>query len=376
MKQQVSVVKCANYNQEALSAKVREAVELIGGLQHHVKPGSKVLLKPNLLMAIEPERAITTHPGFVRAVIKILKEIDCKIYLGDGPSVFTGDIEDIVNVYERTGIKKIAEEEKIELVAFTKGFMQGYFPLTSWVKECDCIINLPKLKTHSFMVITGAVKNLFGLIPGRFKLECHKNFYQPEKFARMLLDIYEIAKPALNIVDGIQGIEGEGPATSGTKRDFGFVMASADAVAIDVTLAKLMSLPAASIFTNREAARREIISADLENIEFKGEDSSSCVISDIKLPNVSLRQILIYKLPDSLANVLKRMITFHPKIDSDVCRLCEACIKNCPQKAMSEKGGKIVIDYSQCISCFCCQEICPYAAIVTKKSLLAKMMGM
>ncbi len=376
MKPQVSIVRCASYDRELVCAKVREALELTGGIMRHVKPGSKVLLKPNLLMAIEPERAITTHPEFVRAVIKLLKEIDCKIYLGDGPSVFGGNIEDIVKVYERTGIKKIAEQENVELVIFTKKFMQGYFPLTTWLKECDCLVNLPKLKTHNFMVITGAVKNLFGLIPGTFKLECHKNFYQPEKFARMLLDIYEIAKPALNIIDGIHGIEGDGPATSGTRRDFGLVMASSDAVAIDVALAKIMSLPSESVFTNQEAARRKILSADLGNIEIKTDDVPDFAIADIKLPRVSLKQTLVYKLPAPVANILKRMISFHPKIDSDACQLCEACIKNCPQKTMAKKDGRVVIDYSRCISCFCCQEVCPYAAIGTKKSLLARIMGM
>lgn len=371
-----SVVKCPGYNPDELFSKVKEAIELIGGIEKFIRPDSKVLLKPNLLMAEDPESAITTHPEFARAVIKILKAINCKVYAGDSPSVFGGQIEDTLRVYERTGIKRIALEENIELVTFQERFIHNSIPLANWIRECDYVVNLPKLKTHSFMVITAGVKNLFGLIPGASKLEAHKNFYQPEKFAGMLLDIYGIVKPALTIIDAIQGIEGDGPATSGLKRDFGFILASSDALAADVVLAKMMNLKSQAIFTNQEAVRRRLAAADLGNIEIKGKDAASFSISGVKLPKVSLKQALVYKLPGPLAHLLKKMLYFHPKIDSDVCRLCEACVKNCPQDAMSNKDGRIVIDYTQCISCFCCQEVCPYAAIGTKKSLLAKIMGM
>ncbi len=372
---EVSIVRCTTYNQEELFVQVKQAVELIGGLDKFIKPGSKVLLKPNLLMAIEPEAAITTHPEFIRSVIRLLKEINCKIHLGDGPSVFGENSEDILKVYQQTGIKKITDEEKIELVIFNKRFMHSYFPLTTWVKECDYVINLPKFKTHSFMLLSGAIKNLFGLVPGTFKLECHKNYFQQEKFAGVLLDIYQAVKPALTIVDGISAIEGNGPATSGKRRDLGFILAGADSVAIDVIMAKIMRIQPDCIFTNKEAARRKLGNTDLNNIEIKGEKLSSCIIADFKLPDVSLKQVLVNKFPGFVANVLKKLITIQPLVDSDLCRLCEACVKNCPQKTMSVQEGKLVIDYSQCISCFCCQEACPHGAIAIKKSFLAKLLG-
>lgn len=376
MKSQVAIVTCSTYNQQELFPKVREAIGLLGGIAKFVKPHSKVLVKPNLLMAIEPQRAITTHPEFVRSVVKLLQEIGSKVYLGDSPSVFEDNSDDIQNLYERTGMKKIAEEEKVELVVFDKRFMRGYFPLTQWIKECDCIVNLPKFKTHEYMILTGAVKNLFGLIPGTFKLECHKNFYQPEKFANMLLDIYEEVKPAISIVDGISGIEGNGPATSGIKRDFGLIVAGQDAVAVDSVLARIMDTPAEYVYTLKEAARRNIGVTVAEDIELKGNALSSCVVERFKLPETSLKQTIKNNLPTPIRNILKRLITFHPKIDSDLCRLCEVCVKNCPQKTMSNKEGKIIIDYSQCISCFCCREVCPYAAIGMKKSFWARMLGM
>lgn len=375
-KSQVAIVKCASYKQEELFAKIKEALACLGGIETFIRPYSKVLVKPNLLMAIEPEANITTHPEFVRSVIRILKDINCKIYLGDGPSVFGENIENILKVYERTGIQKIAEEEKIELVNFDKRYMHGYFPLTNWVRDCEYIVNLPKFKTHEYMILTGAVKNLFGLVPGTFKLECHKNFHQPERFANVLLDIYEAVRPALSIVDGISGIEGNGPATSGMKRDFGLVLAGGDAVALDSVLSKIMNIRPEYVFTNREAMKRNLGNVDLNNIEIMGYAVSSCAIVNFKLPETSLTQAIRNNLWQPIANVLMRLLTFHPKIDSDVCRLCESCVKNCPQKTIDSKNGKIIIDYSQCISCFCCREVCPYAAIGIKKSLLAKILKM
>ncbi len=381
-KPQVSIVKCKTYQPDELSEKIREALRLIGGIERFIRPGSKVLVKPNLLMAATPDTGITTHPEFTRQVLRILKEINCRIYLGDGPSVFGSQMENIVKVYDQTGLRKMAEEEAVELVTFDKRYMpatpegaQGYFPLAQYVKDCDYILNLPKFKTHEYMIITGAVKNLFGLIPGTFKLECHKNFQQPEHFAKMLLDVCTAVKPALSIVDGITGMEGNGPATSGTKRDIGLVLAGGDPVALDTVIAAVMNARPENIYTIKEALNRNLPGASLNNIDVLGEKLKNAVIRGFRLPEISLPRAILNNLPPFAANLLKKLLTFQPKIDSDVCRLCNACVNNCPQKTMSNKNGKIVIDYSGCISCFCCREVCPYAAIGIKKSFLARLLG-
>ncbi len=383
MKSQVSIVKCATYQQEALYLKVKEAVDLIGGITAFIRPNSKVLVKPNLLIPVSPDNNITTHPEFVRAAIRLLKEINCRVYIGDGPSVFGGHSQETSGVYEATGMKEVAEQTGVELVAFDKSFFperknpsSAVFPLTTQVKECDFIINLPKLKTHELMVLTAAVKNLFGLIPGTFKMELHKNFFEPEKFADMLLDIYLAASPALTIIDAISGIEGNGPATSGVKRDFGLILAGKDAVSMDCVLADLIKVDPEIIFTNKQARIRNIGNTDLRNIEIKGEEITGCRIDNFKLPEASMAQLIKNKLPKPVLNILKSLLYLRPRIDSDICRLCESCIKNCPQKTIFKKKGKIVIDYSNCISCFCCREVCPDAAVKMEKGLLTKILGM
>ena len=381
-KPQVSIVKCKSYQPEELTEKIRESLRLIGGIEKFIRPGAKVLVKPNLLMAASPDTAITTHPEFVRQVLRILKGINCKIYLGDGPSVFGSQMENIVKVYEQTGIREIAEEEAVELVTFDKRYIpptpegaQGYFPLAQYVKDCDYIVSIPKFKTHEYIILTGAVKNLFGLIPGTFKLECHKNFHQPERFAKMLLDVCAAVKPALSIVDGITGMEGNGPATSGSKRDIGLILAGSDPVAMDTVLAGIMNARPENIYTIKEALNRNLPGASLDNIDILGMSLERVVIRGFKLPDISIQRAILNNLPPFAANLLKKWLTFQPKIDTDTCQLCDACVNNCPQKTMSNKNGKIVIDYSQCISCFCCREVCPYAAIGIKKSFLARLLG-
>ena len=168
MQSQASIIKCRTYNPSEIQKAVRESVELIGGIGNFVKSSDKVLIKPNLLMATTPDTAIDTHPEFVRAVIRLVKETGAKIILGDSPSV-CGEPQDIDNVYEQSGIKKIAEEEEVELVKFGRRNMKSGYLFTSWIDECNCIISLPKFKTHELTILTGAIKNLFGLIPGLYK---------------------------------------------------------------------------------------------------------------------------------------------------------------------------------------------------------------
>lgn len=208
MNSKISIVRCNSYEQTLVCEKVREAIELIGGIASFIKPESRVLIKPNLLMAKEPAFGIDTHPEVVRAVVKILKDINCKIFIGDGPSVWGNQAENVDTVYERSGIKKVSEEEGVELVKFEHKRWRGKFPLTTWLDNCDYLVNIPKFKTHDLTLLTGAIKNLFGLVWGTYKTELHKNYFNLNDFAKILVDIYEEAKPALTVLDSASGYLG------------------------------------------------------------------------------------------------------------------------------------------------------------------------
>jgi uncharacterized protein (DUF362 family)/NAD-dependent dihydropyrimidine dehydrogenase PreA subunit len=372
MKSKVSIVKCKNYDPSLVQWAVKKAIELLGGITGYIKPQSKVLVKPNLLMAKEPEAGITTHPEVMRAVIKALKEINCRVFLGDGPSVWGNHAENIAETYEKSGMKKIAQEEDIELVKFDKRRWRGKFPLTTWLDDCDHLVSVPKFKTHDFTILTGAIKNLYGLVSGTYKTEIHKKYFDNLDFANILADIYEQAKPALTIVDGIVAMEGDGPATSGKLRNLGLVIAGPEAVALDSVLALIMGLEPFDILSTKVAAQRQLGVADINSIQICGERLEDVIVGEFKLPSTSLKS----KIPRPIIEIAKKLIHFYPKINYNNCTLCAACVGACPGKVMSIKSKRLTIDYSGCISCFCCQEACPYSAIKVKKSIVAKMVGL
>ncbi|MCM8795557.1 MAG: DUF362 domain-containing protein [Candidatus Omnitrophica bacterium] len=378
MNSRISIVKCNSYAPDIIEEKLRKAINLIGGIEKFIKPQSKVLLKPNLLMAIEPESAVDTHPEVVRGVIKILKEINCKIFVGDGPSAWGGEMENVDEVYRRSGIRQVCEEEGVELVKFENNRWRRRLLLTTWLDHCEYVVNLPKFKTHDFTILTAAIKNLFGLVAARYKMQLHKEYFKPQDFSRVLVDIYEEVRPALTIVDAIVAMEGDGPATSGKPRKLNLLLAGSDGVAIDSVLALIMGLRPKDILTNKLAAARGLGIADIEHINILGEKLEE-IIPDrpFQLPAISM----IRKIPLPLVNLAKKFIKYYPLIIDNNCLRCGSCIKACPKQAismefLSEYNSRIKFDYQKCISCFCCQEACPHSAIKVKKSLLAKIVGL
>lgn len=373
MHSKISLVKCKSYEPGLVQGAIRKAIDLIGGITVFIKPESRVLVKPNLLMAKEPEFGITTHPEVVRAVIKILKEINCKIFVGDCPDVWGNQIENVDEVYLRSGIKKICGEESVELVKFDKRRWHRKIPLTVWLDDCDYLVNLPKFKTHNYTILTGAIKNLFGLVPGTYKTELHKNYSEVNDFSKMLVDIYEIARPALTIVDGILAMEGDGPATSGKLRQMNLLLASCDGVAVDCVMALIMGIKPNDIFSTKEAAKRGLGVANINSILVLGEKLEDVRGEPFLLPSTST---LIKRVPKPIIELAKRLIKYYPYIECDNCISCAACIQACPNKIISMKNDRIVFDYSKCIACFCCQEVCPTSAIKVKKSIFAKLIGL
>ncbi len=366
----VALVKCAGYYPSSVEQSIREAIGLLGGIDKFVKPNSRVLIKPNLLMAREPESGIVTHPEVVRAVIHLLKDINAQIYVGDSPSAWEQRVEVIQSVWEKSGVKQVAQQEKVELVGFDRSRWYGKFPLTTWLTQVDYLISLPKFKTHDLTILTGAIKNLFGLVCGMYKVELHKRYFSPMAFARMLVDLYEIAPPTLTIVDGVLALEGEGPATRGRTRYVNLIAAGTDCVSIDSILALIMGLKPEDILTTQEAAQRNLGSAQIKDIQILGEELSAFQGAPFKLPITTFK----YRIPKPIIELVRRFICFYPVIDLGLCSRCGACINICPQQVIKQKDDTIIIDYSGCISCFCCQEVCPAAAISIKRSITAKLL--
>jgi len=373
MSAKISVIKCNNYEPAVVELAMRNAIDLLGGLTNFIKPGSRVLVKPNLLMSKPPEFGITTHPEILKSAIHLLKEINCKIVVGDGPSVWGQYIENVDEVYEVTGIKKVCQDEDVRLVNFDKRRMRDKFPLTVALDECDYLISLPKFKTHEFTLITGAIKNLFGLVSGTYKTELHKNHFEPAQFAKILVDIYQEVKPALTIIDGVLAMEGDGPATSGKTRQLNLLLAGSDCVALDTVMAKIMGIDNYEVLTTTEAAARGLGENEIKRIKIEGEDIDKLNIRPFILPKNSIK---LTSMPAFLKKLFKSLIRYYPYSLRLKCTRCGHCVEVCPKKCILLQKNGICFDYSECIACFCCQEACPAAAIGVKKSILAKLIGL
>ena len=368
----VVIERCGSYNIAEVSAAIQKSLSPFGGIEAFVRPGDRVLLKPNLLAAHPPEKNVTTHPVVVEAVAALVREAGGYVRIGDSPA---GSIKGIKRFWRIAGLSEVAEKTGAELVPFETGAMPAKilngrrYYISKWVAEADVVINLPKFKTHNLMLFTGGVKNMFGTLPGLQKTDFHKLAPHPDDFAEILLDVYKLTKPALSIMDAVYGMEGNGPA-AGASREVGLILTSPDAVALDVVASFLMGYDPETIPTIQAASRRGIGVSELKRIETSPSDLERLRIPDFRLPsNRKIRMI-----PRPVLNAIGKAVWIRPVADPKKCIGCAICINYCPVEAMALINMLPVIDYKTCINCLCCDEICPENAMIQKKSLLAKLL--
>lgn len=350
---------------------VQQAVDLLGGIRAFIKPGERVLIKPNLLKANRPEEAVTTHPEVVRAVIRLVREAGGIALVGDSPGF--GDLK---KVCEKAGIMDVLREEGVELLDLEETVSvknQGRFQrfeVSRNAYEVDAIINLPKLKTHGMTMLTGAVKNLFGCIPGKRKVQWHFNTgVKHELFMQMLVEVYALFKPRLSIMDGIIGMEGNGPG-SGDPRKIGAVIAGTDGVAVDVVSSQVVGIAPERLPIIQAAAKAGIGQTRPEEIRVLGSSVAEVQIQHFKRPPFVHTE---WPLPEWLRSSFKNAFTSRPEINARLCNQCGVCVTHCPQAAISKAGEKLEIRYRDCIRCFCCQEFCPQRGITVGKGWLLKL---
>jgi uncharacterized protein (DUF362 family)/Pyruvate/2-oxoacid:ferredoxin oxidoreductase delta subunit len=365
----VSLNRCETYDTEELRRVISEALAPFGGMAAFVSAGDRVLLKPNLLSAKDPSRAITTHPHVVETVAALVREAGGDPFVGDSPG---GAVRGIQRVWENTLMSEMAERAGLELINFEASSSEeidaGRFRLyvAKPVREADVVINLPKLKTHSLTLFTGAVKNMFGVVPGFRKAEMHKIFPKPSEFASMLVELYSHVRPALNIMDAILSMEGNGPS-SGEPKETGLIAVSDDAVALDAVISEVIGFQPGRIDTTRFAGERGLGVSALEMIDVNG-DAAGTVIEDFDLPsNLGMRLI-----PGPLVKMLAPLVWLRLVIDEDKCTGCEMCYNSCPVKTIVPSGEKFRVVHEECVQCMCCHELCPENAVEIKMSWLAR----
>jgi len=330
----------------------------IFGIKEKVKD-KIILVKPNLLGAFPPERGVTTDPRIISAIVQELKKYKPKeIIVGDN----SGSIHfDPLKIAKITGIldascgcySNIAKE--IVKVKIDSPFIKELF-ISKIVKQADYIINVPKFKTHGLTTITGALKNMFGIIPGGKKAKLHTFSRSIKEFAELLIDIYQIRIPDLNIMDAIIGMEGPGP-TNGKARIINKILSSDNGVSLDSIMASMMGINPNSIELLQVAKERDLGETNISNIIIDGELK---VIPGFKIPNSGILNFIrkaAVPYAFSFASV-------KPIVDHHKCKICKKCIEVCPASAMNLTNNFPEVDRKKCISCFCCDEHCPYGAII------------
>lgn len=366
----VTIAKADTYDRSGIKSAMMELLEPLGGMKSFVKPGERVLLKPNMLAAKPPEAAVTTHPEVLRAVIELVREAGGKPLVGDSPGI--GRFR---TVAEKSGMLAVIEDTGADLAPFDESVeVPGSgtfkrFDIARIYMEADRIINLPKLKTHEMMTMTCAVKNLFGAVVGPAKIAWHlKAGVNREMFAGMLLEICQLRKPDLNIVDAVTAMEGDGPG-NGNPRHVGVLLAGVNPIAVDVIAAEVAGIPKKLLYVQNVAERRRLPGTDRSSIRVEGLPMEQAKVEGFQMPHQSDVQ---WGLPPFLKNRLRHHLTSRPYVLTDKCSLCGVCQDICPPKAIKMKETGMEFDYAACIRCFCCRELCPHGALGISEGLLLK----
>ncbi|MGM0508785.1 MAG: DUF362 domain-containing protein [Fusobacteriota bacterium] len=363
----VALLKCDEYDFKTIYNKIKEGLDIIGGIDF--VQGKKVLLKPNLLAPSSPEKAVTTHPVLLKAVIRLIKEAGGTVLVGDSPGIGSQS-----NIYGVTGIEKVVQEEGAKLANFKdkievenpNGKIMKKFTLAKVYEEVDYIISLPKLKTHGMTYYTGAIKNLFGMIPGLLKPKFHYKFPEKNNFGDMLADLNLLLKPKMAIMDAIIAMEGNGPR-NGDPKKVGAILISKDLVALDSVACNLIGLNPKDISPIQKSYERGL--GQIKDITVEPETIEELCVKDFKKVKKEIEIGGILPLPDFINNFIREVLVPKPKFDHKKCILCNECVKVCPSepKSLKNLNDKIEIDRKSCIRCFCCQEMCPVGAIESKR---------
>jgi uncharacterized protein (DUF362 family)/NAD-dependent dihydropyrimidine dehydrogenase PreA subunit len=370
----VAVMKCESYAQ--VQSALSHGLDLLGGLSEFCEPNQRILLKPNLLLGDKPEKGTATHPEFFKAVSKILKSGGAKLSYGDSPGVGSPEM-----AVRTSGLGDVADSLGMTLADFIHthevvnpdGNLIKQFWLAEGLSGMDGIINLPKIKTHGLMRLTGAVKNLFGCLPGVQKATFHARLKDEFLFAEMLVDLAELISPRLHIMDGVLGMEGNGPR-NGRMRPIGLVMLSTNPHALDHCVARIMNLDPSLVSTLQVAQERGLYQP--EDIEILGEALAPFVIEDY---DVNRSKASTTGQQKFYMDLFRDWVTPKPVIDPQACTMCGRCVSVCPAspKAVRFLNGRQQApqyEYKHCIRCYCCQETCPDEAINIRTPLLGRLL--
>ena len=325
--------------------------------------GKKVLIKPNVLRSSESKEGIVTNPAVLRAVVaKVETMCPASLIVGDNPGLFSYGANE--ESFSKTGLMEAAKGHYANIgndsrkVAFNPKYMP-FISISRDVLDADIVISLPKFKTHGLTVLTGAIKNSYGLLPGAQKAMLHKAAGNPKDFNEVIVEVFRIRVPDLFIVDAVVGMEGNGPA-SPDLRNIGVILASDNAVAVDSVIATMMGCDPGRVLFLQKAKEAGLGDYDPSTIEIIGELKR---LPDFKLPPLGGEAIM---RNEAMQSLIQGRATLRPQADAEKCSGCGTCVDHCPVSALSMVGNIPQVNPDICIACFCCQEMCPEKAITLR----------
>jgi uncharacterized protein (DUF362 family)/Pyruvate/2-oxoacid:ferredoxin oxidoreductase delta subunit len=320
----------------------------------------KVLIKPNVLRSSNPEEHICTNQAVVRAIVEFVERMSpASIVVGDNPGIFSYGANEAS--FRQTGLMDAAKGYYVNIgldsvpVTFNPDYAE-HVSISRAVLEADVVISVPKFKTHGLTVITGAIKNSYGILPGAQKAMLHKAAGNPERFQHMVVDVFKLRVPHLFIMDAIVGMEGNGPA-SPDLRAIGVILASDNAVALDSVVARMMGVDPSKLTFLTKAEELGIGSYNIDDLQVIGQIE---LIPDFKVPPLGGEAIMNN---EGLQAAISNKTLLRPKADVNLCTGCGTCIEQCSVKALQMVDDIPQVDADTCITCFCCQEVCPEKAI-------------
>ncbi|MBN1758974.1 MAG: DUF362 domain-containing protein [Chitinispirillaceae bacterium] len=373
----VAVVRCTSYEQEVVDAAVKRGIGLLGGAELFAAPGEKIVFKPNVLWGTDPSKGIVTHPSVLRAVIGSFSASGAELQYGDSSAGLPNEAKSMRRCGYMEALKALPVSHvsflKKKVVEWPEGIAGKKLELAEAVVDADGVINLPKLKTHGLVRMTGAVKNCFGCIPGATKGAYHARFPDVYDFSNLLADIATCVRPRLHIMDAVEAMEGNGPQ-SGSPKKLGVLLFSTDPVALDSIACRLIHLDTRYVPTIVAAERTGLGIGNPQQIDLTGDPIEEFIDRSFDV----LRAAPVRIASDGILKNVKRFFLPRPVIRKNRCTRCGRCVSVCPVQPPALKHIDTVLppvyDYRICIRCYCCQEVCPSKAIVIREPLMARVL--
>jgi uncharacterized protein (DUF362 family)/Pyruvate/2-oxoacid:ferredoxin oxidoreductase delta subunit len=379
MRSRVALVRCSSYDEQTVASAVLKGMQLLGGMDQFIHPNEKVLLKPNVLVGDTPEKLVSPHPTVFKAVAQLAQAVTKNVSYGDssGMGKPSGQMRKpgFTEVAQSLGIP-LADFENGREVHFTESPFIKQFTLVNGVLDADGVISIAKFKTHQLTRVTGAVKNQFGCVPGLLKPEFHIKLPNPLDFGKMLVCLTLYIRPRLYVMDGITAMEGNGPR-GGTARQMNVLLFSADPIALDATMCRMIELDPKFVPTMQPGRDWGLGTYLAEEIDLVGDPLESFVNPSFNVVRAPVRPVT----NSTVVPFFRNLVSPRPVIDLSRCNKCGTCVKHCPAQPKAvdwhdgDKSKSPTYKYERCIRCFCCQELCPELAISVKTPLIGQLLN-